>query len=79
MIAIFQTNVASTSTAQKIIRGLIRRYDGYKITIDVQDQDHILRIEGADFRIEDIIAFITSNGFKCSHLPIEWDGYPKFK
>jgi hypothetical protein len=75
MIAVFQTNIASANIAEKVIRGLKCQYEGYKITIDLQDHDHILRMEGADFRIEDIIIFIKSKGCRCNHLLVDWDGY----
>lgn len=78
MIAIFQTDVACPITAQKLIKGLLDQYKGLKITIDFEDQDHILRVEGANFSIEDIIIFILNEGSRCTHLPIKWDGYPGF-
>jgi hypothetical protein len=78
MIAVFQTNIASANIAEKVIRGLKCQYEGYKITIDLQDHDHILRMEGADFIIRDIIIFIQNMGSRCTHLPIEWDGYIEY-
>jgi hypothetical protein len=69
MIMVFKTNVPNKISAEYIINNLLKEYPGYIISIDVGDCDKVLRVEGMDFRMEDIINRLQRLGFACEELP----------
>lgn len=71
MIAIFKTDVECLTAATQLIGGLHDKLPGFRITIDLYDEDKMLRIEGPDFKEEEIVRFIRDKGFNCVHLPVE--------
>ncbi len=68
IVEIFKTNVSKYEEANKLIRSLLAHFPQYKINFDVQDCDHILRVEGRQISCEKIIELITINGFQCKAL-----------
>ena len=71
MVSIFKTNVKHPAAAMNIISQLLFAYPAFKISFDLEDEDRILRIEGAFFHVEDIVLSLLSNGFICIHLPYD--------
>ncbi|TCC96931.1 hypothetical protein FBD94_20420 [Pedobacter hiemivivus] len=69
MVAIFKTNVKHPAAAMNVITELLFRYPAFKISIDLEDVDKILRVEGNFFHEEDIIFSLLNNGYICIHLP----------
>lgn len=68
MIMVFKTDVPNKTSADHIINNLLKEYPGYIISIDVGDCDKVLRVEGANFRMEDIINRLKRLGFACEEL-----------
>ena len=68
MIMIFKTDVPNKTSADYIIDNLLKEYPGYTISIDVGDCDKVLRVEGTNFRMEDIINRLQRLGFACEEL-----------
>jgi hypothetical protein len=76
MVAIFKTNVKHPAAAMNVISQLLCAYPAFKISFDLEDEDKILRIEGAFFHVEDVVHSLLSNGFICIHLPYDPDSCP---
>lgn len=68
MIKVFRTNVWRQWDADYVIAMLREMYAGYKITIDLDDCDKVLRVEGAAFRPEDIIRELEKMMFLCAEM-----------
>lgn len=68
MIEVFKTNVGEVSQAKRMIDILLENFPGNKINFDLHDCDKILRVEGENFEIENIIMLVTQHGFVCSVL-----------
>lgn len=73
MIKVFRTDVAYAREVSTIIDGLLRDYPCMRINFDLEDEDRIMRIEGAFFKVEDIIALLKKQGHRCVELPIDLD------
>jgi len=71
MVAIFKTNVKHAAAAMNILSQLAYVYPSFKISLDLEDEDKILRVEGNSFQLEDIIFFLLNDGFICVHLPYD--------
>lgn len=65
MVEIFKTNVQDSEQAQSLIKTLNTVYVGYKINIDLDDCDKILRIEGDDVSILHILNVVNQQGHEC--------------
>ena len=68
MIKVFKTNVWRQWDADYVIAMLQAMYAGYRITIDLDDCDKVLRVEGAMFRPEDIIRELEKMMFLCAEM-----------
>lgn len=68
MISIFKTDVASKKQKLKVIGYLVTEYPGHRITIDLDDCDKVLRVEGNTFEEKDIITHVNEQGFACMML-----------
>ena len=72
MVAVFKTNAEFPTDAMKIIELLLGVYQGFTVSVDKEDVDRILRVEGDLFDVEDIIFLLQYNGFNCVYLPCDW-------
>lgn len=71
MIKVFKTNVLNTVDADNIINSLLLQYPNFRINFDWDEEETILRVEGAFFKAGDIIHFVRGFGFICIDLPID--------
>lgn len=72
MVAVFKTNAEFRTDAMKIIQLLSGAYQGFTVSIDQEDEDRILRVEGDFFDVEDIINLLRYYGFNCVYFPCDW-------
>ena len=68
MIKVFKTTVSHQNAAKAIVATLLTKYPGYRINFDLQDCDHILRIEGSPFTASEITVFLKRLGYLCVEL-----------
>ena len=68
MIMVFKTDVPNKTSADYIINNLLKEYPGSIISFDLGDCDKVLRVEGREFRMEDIINRLQRLGFSCAEL-----------
>jgi len=65
-IEVFKTNVSRKKDAVKIIRKLTMLEPNYSANFDIQDCDHILRIESnKKIQHDSVIALLKYNNFNC--------------
>jgi hypothetical protein len=67
-ILVFRTNILHSSDERKL--AFLNSLPGVKHwNIDLQDVDHVLRVEAEDISASEIIHRMTSAGFLCEELP----------
>ena len=67
MIEVFKTDVTQLEAAS-FLAAQISGVFGYRVNFDLGDCDRILRVEGEDVNIEQIMGLVKGNGFRCSVL-----------
>lgn len=73
MVNVFKTDVQFADIARNITDDLLRMYPYLRITFDLEDEDNIMRVEGAFFKTDDIISCLKENGHCCIYLPMDVD------
>lgn len=73
IVLVFKTDVSNTVRSRLIIRSLMRQLPETKINFDLDDTDHVLRIEkgGQDLGIDhvmDVILLLNKYGHQCEVL-----------
>lgn len=68
MVEIFKTNVTDGSQAGLVIQLLMEQWPQYQVNFDLEDCDHILRVESAFVENEQIITFLKWKGYVCETL-----------
>jgi hypothetical protein len=68
MIEVFKTNVTEHEQATTLLYLLKQKFPGNKINFDLHDCDKILRIDGSDYTVEDIMNLMNNKGFTCELL-----------
>lgn len=72
MVEVFKTNVTSSHQARNLVGVIEDHFDGYKVNFDLDDRDHILRIEVARTVDTDaLINLMKDMGVKAEVLPDE--------
>ena len=69
MIEVFKTNVETIDDSKLVLGILSENYPETTINFDLDDCDNILRVEGNNLIIEQIISIIMAKGFYCEVLP----------
>jgi hypothetical protein len=69
-IEVFKTNAKRKKDAARLVSFLKTKFPSYKISLDLEDCDKVLRVEaslgGVDAEV--IIALIEENNFSCQPL-----------
>lgn len=68
MIEVFKTNITDTMTADHIARELTELFPNSKINFDLEDCDHILRVENPENVFEKIAIRMKTLGYVCEVL-----------
>jgi hypothetical protein len=68
MVEVYKTNVSRRRQAKMLIAHLSRQFPMLKINFDLEDCDHILRIEGEHILNEKIATLVTERGYLCEIL-----------
>jgi hypothetical protein len=71
MIEIFRTNITKQKDADKILTKIHAAFPGFEANFDLDDCDHILRIQSRETLIcqSTIISLIEALGFRGDVLP----------
>ncbi len=65
MVEIFKTNVDCREKAENCLQSLKLLFPKYRINFDLDDCDHILRVEAEHIEIHKIIVSMADAGFYC--------------
>ncbi|SMD33081.1 hypothetical protein SAMN04488029_1446 [Reichenbachiella faecimaris] len=68
-VEVFATNLTNISEAACLKDTLLQHYPEWNIHFDLDDCDHILRIEGADIDSGEVIRLSKHKGYQVSALP----------
>lgn len=68
MIEVFKTSVAEQAQADTILSALVNSFPSIRPNFDLDDCDHVLRVEGNGFTAIQIISFLKCNGHHCEVL-----------
>lgn len=68
IVEVFKTNVEHEQEADHLLFMLSESFPCFDSNFDLEDCDHILRIEGYTISSEQIIAFMIANGYQCKAL-----------
>jgi hypothetical protein len=72
MVEVFKTNVTNTCQARALVGMIQDRFDGYKVNFDLEDCDHILRIESTrTIEADQIVTLLRDAGVTAETLPDE--------
>jgi len=69
MIEVFKTNIETVDESNLVLGILTNNFPELRINFDLDDFDKILRVEGNNLIIVQIIPIIRENGFYCEVLP----------
>ncbi len=69
-IEIFKTGIHKEPEASRIAKFLLKHFPHYRVSFDLEDCDHILRIETTNNDIDrkQIEQMIIKQGYTCCHL-----------
>jgi hypothetical protein len=65
MIEIFRTTIRGREEAERIRKLLLVLFPGSRITIDTEDCDSVLRVEG-NFCAETVINLVKASDYECA-------------
>lgn len=69
MVKVFKTNIETTENARSVIDHLLQIHPIRRITLDLEDCDHVLRVETKQATDSSIIEAVHNKGFECEVLP----------
>jgi hypothetical protein len=67
-IEVFKTNVENEAQAAEVRQLLMQYFPSSRINFDLHDTDRILRVEGMDFTVEQVVALVNAEGVVCTIL-----------
>jgi hypothetical protein len=68
MVEVFRTNVKKHAEAKKIVYALQKEFPRLRINFDLQDCDRVLRVEGENIPVEEIILLLECRNYPCAVL-----------
>lgn len=68
MVEVYRTNITENSSAEEVTTHLMQLYPDSKINFDLEDCDHVLRVECSDNIFDKISAKVNSLGYFCEVL-----------
>lgn len=68
MVEVFKTNVQQVDEAEIIIQDLKVNFPNYKTNFDLSDCDNILRVEGENILVKELINFLILSNLQVEIL-----------
>lgn len=68
VVEVFKTNVEEVVLSQWLIGEVLSRFPNSLVNFDMDDCDHILRVEAETVMPEKIIEILNANGYSCEVL-----------
>jgi hypothetical protein len=67
-VEVFRTNIPSAEVAAKVVNMLQTLFQRYRINVDLDDCDKVLRIEGNNINTPEVIDAVCRLGYTCQVL-----------
>ncbi len=67
-VEVFKTNISAPIDADMVTTLLHRYFPGSRVSVDLEDCDKVLRIEGSNLAALRVIQLVCSKGYHCSML-----------
>lgn len=67
-VEVFKTNVEKDQDANRLLFMLSQNFPLFDVHFDLEDCDHILRVEGHAVSNEEIISLLSKQGYQCTAL-----------
>ncbi|MEI2748217.1 MAG: hypothetical protein V9E88_05600 [Ferruginibacter sp.] len=67
-VEVFKTNITDAVLAGELLKELDRLIPQTRINFDLEDCDHVLRVEGVQIKPAHIVLFMEQKGFICECL-----------
>lgn len=72
MVEVFKTNVTNDRHARDIVAVIENHFEGYKVNFDLEDRDHILRVEvSKNIDVDRLLSVLKYLGVSAEVLPDE--------
>ncbi|MBV6644520.1 MAG: hypothetical protein KI790_03675 [Cyclobacteriaceae bacterium] len=68
MIEVFKTSLTTQQQAHLVEKIINESLTHVKMSFDLEDIDHVLRIQGEQFSPKEVIIILGRNNFKCEVL-----------
>lgn len=68
MVEVFKTSIVDRKLADAVIQYLQEYFPFATINVDIEDCDHVLRIEDKAVSPTDVISLIKEKGYDCEML-----------
>jgi hypothetical protein len=68
VVEIFKTNVEKISESKVLLEKLSRHFPEHKINFDLSDWERILRVQGNNISVDEIIRLLKQENYKCEVL-----------
>jgi hypothetical protein len=68
MVEIFRTDVRKKTQSKMLLSILTREFPAFRINFDLSDADKVLRVEGEQIAVPEIILRVREHGFVCEVL-----------
>ena len=68
MVEVFKTNVQKKTQSKMLLCILSEAFPSFKINFDLSDCDKVLRVEGDNMEVLQIMVLVKKHGFHCELL-----------
>ena len=68
MVEVFKTDVKDKNLSVQLVRKLKKHFPESYINFDLDDCDHILRVEGENISVQSVILLMKNFGYRCEVL-----------
>jgi hypothetical protein len=70
MVEVFATNVSNKKDAEKLVAALSKHFPDYRINMDLEDCDKILRVQGDKRSVctEEVIKLVKNEAYEIKPL-----------
>lgn len=68
LVSVFKTDVYNNADANIVLNQIQLTYPAMILNFDLEDCDKILRLEGQNYKEDDIISILNKLGFSCEVL-----------
>jgi hypothetical protein len=68
MVEVFKTDIDQKTKADEVVTILNLRFPSYKINVDFDDCDRVLRIESDILNVDEVVSIVRERGVEIEEL-----------